>query len=491
MNVINFWEFISYSCILIKLTLIVRVQLSQISVVREKSFNFGESVLWRERRCFFNRDFWHDWHLTTLGHACQIGWMSIKSLRGMNDIGQPEIFLWHHIEGVTRNLYTCTGFHEVRTPLLESTALFKRGVGETSDIVEKEMYTFDDRNGESISLRPEGTASIVRALLEHQWHKESSVVKIFYFGPMFRHERPQKGRFRQHFQFGLEIFGVAGPHADVEVIATQDQLFKKLNLRGNITLKISTIGDRNCRPAYREKLLGILRPRAAELCPDCQRRLEKNPIRVFDCKVESCQAIAKTLPLMIDHLCAECETHFAGVKVGLKRLNVQFEVDPKVVRGIDYYTRTSFEFVSSHLGAQGTVCGGGRYDHLVEELGGDSVPGVGCGMGMERLALLLEAETPRLTPKPEVYFVAPDAIGRGKAMEICHSLRANGVRAEIDLLERSMKAQMRAADKSGAKFTFILGETEVNAGEASLKNMTDGSQNKIKFDQLLAFFKKD
>jgi histidyl-tRNA synthetase len=218
--------------------------------------------------------------------------------------------------------------------------------------------------------------------------------------------------------------------------------------------------------------------------------MERNPMRVFDCKVEGCQAIAKTLPLMIDNLCVPCKEHFEGVKTGLNTLGVKFEIDPKVVRGIDYYTRTSFEFVSSNLGAQSTVCGGGRYDGLVEDLGGDSVPGVGCGMGMERLAMLLETQTEQVTPKPEVYFVTPDAAGRAKAMEICHSLRAEGIRADIDLLERSMKAQMRSADKSGAKYTFILGESEVTSGEAVLKNMVDGQQNKIKFSQINAFFKK-
>lgn len=414
---------------------------------------------------------------------------TIQTLRGMKDVGAPEIHLWHHIERLARKLYECTGFNEVRTPLLESTSLFKRGVGENTDIVEKEMYTFTDLSGDSISLRPEGTASIVRALLEHNWHKSEPVQKIYYFGPMFRHERPQKGRFRQHFQFGLEIFGVPGPLADVEVIATQDQLFKQLGLK-DVTLKISSIGDRECRPAYREKLLMTLTPQKSELCEDCQRRMEKNPMRVFDCKVEKCKSIAAKLPLMIDNLCEPCRTHFQGVQNGLKQLGVSFEIDAKVVRGIDYYTRTSFEFVSSNLGAQSTVCGGGRYDGLVEELGGDAVPGVGCGMGMERLAMLLEAQTAQVTPKAEVYFVTPDAIGRAKAMEICHSLRADGVRADIDLLERSMKAQMRSADKSGAKYTFILGESEVISGEAVLKNMADGQQNKIKFSQINSFFKK-
>ncbi len=414
---------------------------------------------------------------------------TIQTLRGMNDVGAPQIHLWHHIERLARKLYECTGFHEVRTPLLESTSLFKRGVGETTDIVEKEMYTFTDLSGDSISLRPEGTASIVRALLEHNWHKSEPVQKIYYFGPMFRHERPQKGRFRQHFQFGLEIFGVPGPLADVEVIATQSQLFKKLGLK-DVTLKISSIGDENCRPVYREKLLAALRPFKSELCETCQARMIRNPMRILDCKVEGCKAIAAKMPSMIDNLCEPCRKHFQGVQDGLKTLRVSFEIDPKVVRGIDYYTRTSFEFVSSNLGAQSTVCGGGRYDGLVEELGGDAVPGVGCGMGMERLAMLLETQIEQVTPKPEVYFVTPDAAGRAKAMEICHSLRAEGIRADIDLLERSMKAQMRSADKSGAKYTFILGESEVVAGEATLKNMTDGQQNKIKFGQINSFFKK-
>ncbi|MGE3974468.1 MAG: histidine--tRNA ligase [Bdellovibrionales bacterium] len=405
--------------------------------------------------------------------------MLVKSLRGMNDVGEPEIHLQHHIEKIVREIYELTGFHEVRTPMLESTALFHRGVGDTTDIVEKEMYTFNDRNGDSISLRPEGTASIVRATLEHNWLNISPTLKIYYVGPMFRHERPQKGRYRQHTQFGMEVFGVEGPWADVEIMATQYWVFEKLGLLKDITLKLSSLGCKECRPQYREVLLKVLRPKASELCPDCQRRLEKNPLRVFDCKVETCKKIAQTLPTMLDHLCEPCTTHFSGVQSGLKQLKMNFEVDPKIVRGIDYYTRTSFEFVTSQIGAQGTVCGGGRYDQLVEQLGGPSTPGVGCGMGLERLTMLLESKIAEHQPRAQVFFAVPDPEAKATAYELCFQLRQAGLRAEIDLSDRSMKSQFKRADKMGVPFCAILGGNELAKKVVLLKNMKERTEEEV------------
>ncbi len=413
----------------------------------------------------------------------------VKSLRGMKDVGEPEIHLQLHIEKTIRNIYELSGFHEVRTPYLESTALFQRGVGDTTDIVEKEMYTFADRNGDSISLRPEGTASIVRATLENQWLQLSPHLKMYYVGPMFRHERPQKGRFRQHTQFGMEIFGVEGPWADVEIMATQNWVLESLGLSKDITLKISSLGDQNCRPAYRETLLRILRPKAIDLCADCQRRIEKNPLRVFDCKVETCRQIAKTLPSVLESLCEPCASHFESVKKGLKELNVSFEVDPKIVRGIDYYSRTSFEFVTSQIGAQGTVCGGGRYDQLIGQLGGPATPGVGCGMGLERLSLLLESRTQEFQPKADLFIAVPDETTKASAYALCHSLRRSGVRAEIDLVDRSMKAQFKKADRLGVPYCGILGGDELKNNKITLKNMVSGEQEEVSLTELATVLK--
>jgi histidyl-tRNA synthetase len=403
--------------------------------------------------------------------------MEIKSLRGMNDVTVPEISLWHFIENNARRLYEASGFHEVRTPILESTQLFKRGVGETTDVVEKEMYSFDDRNGENISLRPEGTASIVRALIEHGWLNLSPIQKIYYHGPMFRHERPQKGRFRQHFQFGLEIFGVEGPDADVEIMAIQSTLFNILGLK-DVTLKVSSIGCHDCRPAFKEKLLKILKPRASELCGDCQKRIERNPLRVFDCKVPTCQAIAKTLPTMMENLCENCRTHQSGVENGLKSLSIPYVVDPRIVRGLDYYTRTAFEFVTDRIGAQGTVCGGGRYDGLVKELGGPAVPAVGCGMGEERLAMLLEESLANVQPKTSVFVVLQDPSAKDLARQLCFDLRRDGISAQMDLQGRSMKSQFKYAERVNAQYALILGGPEMAQGEALFRPMNSKEQNK-------------
>jgi len=411
--------------------------------------------------------------------------MQIQSLRGMHDIGEPEIHIWQHVESLARQVSSLSGFHEVRTPILEPTALFKRGVGETTDIVEKEMYTFEDRNGDSLSLRPEGTASIVRSVAQHQWHRSVSTLKMYYLGPMFRHERPQKGRLRQFYQFGLEIVGVAAPWADVEVMSTQHQFFQKLGLSENIELHISSLGDEKCRPAYKELLLKTLRPLAPQLCSDCQRRMEKNPLRVLDCKVESCRKVAATLPVMMDHLCEDCDQHFQQVRQGLEALKIPYQIDPKIVRGLDYYTRTSFEFITSKVGSQGTLCGGGRYDRLFEDLSGDAVPGIGCAMGLDRIMIMLEDRIENYKPKTFAFILCPNPTTRLKALEVLKEFRDSGFRAEMELSDRSFKAQMKQADKMGARWCVILGDDELNRKAATVKNMETGQQQEISLEQLI------
>lgn len=406
--------------------------------------------------------------------------MKLQSIRGMNDVGGEDIHLWRFVEQKVRRLYESFGFSAVITPELEPTALFKRGVGETSDIVEKEMYTFEDRNGESLTLRPEGTASVVRAVIQHNWLRENPTLKLYYHGPMFRHERPQKGRFRLHYQFGLEIFGVTGPEADVEVISIQALLFKKLKIT-NLDLQLNSVGCKVCRPPFREKLTGELHKIKDNLCGDCHRRMDKNPWRVFDCKVETCRAAVKNMPTQIDHLCGDCTSHFNGVKDGLTRLGINFKINPHIVRGIDYYCRTCFEFISNNIGSQGTICGGGRYDYLFEELGGDPTPGFGVGMGLERLLMLLEHFRDEAKPKPLLSLIYADESGRNICHEISYKMRAEGCHVDFDLEGRSVKSQMKRANKYLSKYTMVIGSQEVFAKKAKLKNMGNSTDKEISF----------
>jgi histidyl-tRNA synthetase len=411
--------------------------------------------------------------------------MKYQSIRGMNDIGEKDIHLWRHVETQVRKLYEDFGFSAVITPELESTALFKRGVGETSDIVEKEMYTFEDKNGDSLTLRPEGTASVVRATIQHNWLYDSPVLKLYYFSPMFRRERPQKGRFRLHYQFGLELFGVSGAEADVEVISMQAALFRKLGI-GNLSLEINSIGCKVCRPPFRETLIEKLQGQKDKLCGDCQRRMDKNPLRVFDCKVEGCKEIAATLPTQLDNLCNECVDHFAGVKSGLENLDLVFKVNPNIVRGIDYYNRTCFEFVSSNLGAQGAVCGGGRYDGLFEDLGGKETPAFGMGMGFERLVMLLESQKEEAQPKPDLSIIHADREGKKFAQKLTYALRQMGLRVDFELGDKSVKAQMKKSNKLGAGFSMVLGSSEVQNMRANLKDMSDGSATDLDLNKASA-----
>lgn len=411
--------------------------------------------------------------------------MKIQSVRGMNDIGIEDSPLWRYIESHAKKVFDAYGFVELRTPVLESTALFKRGVGEATDIVEKEMYTFEDRNGESLSLRPEGTAATVRAVLENSWLRANPVLKLFYIAPMFRHERPQKGRYRQFYQLGVEMFGPAGARADIEVLALQYLLFNNLGLQ-DVELRLSSVGCETCRPEYKKMLVEILTPQKDHLCEDCQRRLETNPMRILDCKVEGCKKIAKNLPAMVDHLCEICEPHFNEVRDGLVALEIPFKVDPSIVRGLDYYNRTAFEFVctSEKLGAQATISGGGRYDKLVEDLGGPATPAVGFAAGIERLTILLEEVKDKLKTYVDICFINADEAGKVKTLQLCQMLRSRGIRAEMDLDNKSFKAQMKRANKLEARYVMILGQSEIDNNVAILKKMETGEQEDILLTQI-------
>lgn len=411
--------------------------------------------------------------------------MKIQSVRGMNDIFQPEVTLWHEIEDAIRQACYAFGFSEIRTPIVEMTELFKRGVGQDTDIVEKEMYTFVDRNGDSLTLRPEGTASVVRSIVEHGLLNENPTLKLYYLGPMFRHERPQKGRYRQFYQFGVESIGPNSAYSDVEVMALQHTLLEKLNVSSMVKLHISSVGCAECRPKYKEKLIQLLETQKASLPEDVQKRMYTNPQRIFDHKDEKVQKIASTLPFMVDSICETCRQHLEGVKQGLENLSIPYEIDPKIVRGLDYYTQTAFEFVTDKLGAQATVCGGGRYNKLIAELDGPEAPAVGFGMGIERLALLVEQVKKPEVPAVDVFFVYPDERGLPLVAKLCHEFRVAGLRCDVDFQARSMKSQMKRADKSKARYTVIIGGTEVDKGVAVLKDMAAHTQKEVPFKELL------
>lgn len=409
--------------------------------------------------------------------------MNIRSVKGMNDVFTPEIASWRRVEDCVRRHFECYGYSEIKTPIVENTALFSRTSGDTSDIVQKQMYTFLDKGNDSLTLRPEGTAGVVRAVIEHNLLNLSPIHKFYYIAPMFRYERPQKGRYRQHYQYGVEVFGMDSPKLDVEAISMLNELFRKLNLP-DLETKLNSLGCDECRPVYIKKLHEILNQQKDNLCDDSQRRFQTNPLRVLDCKDEKCKKITATLPGMVEFLCEPCKAHFSQVQEGLKKLSVPFKIDKALVRGLDYYNRTVFEVVTSHLGAQSSLAGGGRYDGLVSELGGPATPAFGFGGGMERLVMVL----PEDLKKPEtlpLFLVAPDEAGADFCFQLAHELRKKGLHCELDLSGKNMKNQMKRADRLGAKFSLIVGESEVKAGEALLKNMATQNQEKMKIENLV------
>lgn len=398
--------------------------------------------------------------------------------RGTKDILPSEVGAWRYVEGVLRELCRCFGFKEIRTPVFEHTELFKRGIGDTTDVVEKEMYSFQDRSGRWITLRPENTASAVRSFIEHKMYAEPDPAKLFYIGPMFRYDRPQAGRQRQFHQFGVELLGAPGPNADAEIILLAVQILRRLGLQ-DLQLKINTVGCPECRPAYRQKLQDYYRPHLAELCEDCRSRFDRNPMRLLDCKNEKCHRLAAGAPKLAECLDDECRQHFAAVQELLKASGVDFVVDPTLVRGLDYYTRTAFEIQYTPLGAQSAVLGGGRYDGLVEEVGGPATPGIGFAMGMERVILALESQNllPREADGVDVFAIAPKAEAATLAFTVTEQLREAGLCAAYDYQRRSMKAQMKTANRLNAKFVLIFGEDELSRNCVTLRDMNAEDKN--------------
>ena len=408
--------------------------------------------------------------------------------KGTKDVLPQDSYKWQYVEGVARDIAKLFNLKEVRTPTFEHTELFQRGVGDTTDVVTKEMYTFKDKGDRSITLKPEGTAGAARSFIENGMASGVLPAKMFYITPAFRYERPQAGRLREFHQFGVEIFGAKSAQTDAEAIAAADALLKKLGLQ--VKLYINSIGCKTCRAEYNKALKAFFAPHLESLCYDCKTRYEKNPLRLLDCKEENCKKINAAAPSMLDYLCEDCKAHFEEVKSCLTLAGVEYEIDNRIVRGLDYYTRTVFEFVSTAIGAQGTVCAGGRYDGLIEELGGNSVPAVGFAAGLERLLIVME-QTGVVIPepqKPTVYLAGMDNACRRKAFEIAASLRSAGVFAEIDHMDRSVKAQFKYADKLGAKYVAVIGGNELAEGVMNVKNMASGESEKVKFNDAVVYF---
>ncbi len=408
--------------------------------------------------------------------------------RGTNDILPGDVEKWQYLEGQICRICSEYGFSEIRTPIFEHTELFLRGVGDTTDIVEKEMYTFNDRGERSITLRPEGTAPVVRAYLEDRLYAGPQPVKLFYTGPMFRYDRPQSGRFRQFHQFGVEVFGSHDPAVDAEVMAMAMDLFARLGLR-NLELRVNSVGCPACRIVLRRRLQDFFRPRLDNLCKNCRDRFEKNPMRILDCKEKRCKEAGAGAPTTIDCLCDGCAGHFEQVKKHLDLLNLSYIVDSCLVRGLDYYTHTAFEIMASDIGAQSSIGGGGRYNRLVETCGGPPTPGIGYALGMERIILLMERqgiETPG-TPGRDVFVVTAGQATSTEAFKLLFGLRSAGLSADKDYMNRSLKAQMKYAAKAGARFAVIVGEEELKQGVALVRDMSTGAQEAVVFGGIVEY----
>lgn len=404
----------------------------------------------------------------------------LKVVKGTYDIMPEDAPSRVAIEEISRKLFKAYGFGEIRTPFFEYTDLFVRSIGDTTDIVEKEMYTFADSKNRNISLRPEGTASVVRAYLEHKVYAQSKPAKYFYMGPMFRHERPQSGRYRQFNQIGAEFFGESSHFADAEVISMIDGFFKALGLLQAV-IKINTVGCNDCRPIYRDTLKESMGKHLNDMCPNCQNRFERNPLRVFDCKEEKCKEVVKSLPLIKDNLCHTCDTHFSALLKVLDSNAINYQIDEYMVRGLDYYTQTVFEVTHSALGAQNAVAAGGRYNNLVESMGGPSVPAVGFAAGVERIMLCLLGEEVTLTQKEDktVYLISLGEEAKDFNFKLLNNLRKHSINACTGYETKSLKAQMRQANKAGADFVCIVGEDEINAEIVCVKNMETGAEESI------------
>lgn len=403
-----------------------------------------------------------------------------KAIKGTQDVLPKDSSRWQYVEKQLLETARLHGFKEIRTPVFEHTELFNRSVGDTTDVVQKEMYTFNDNGGRSISLRPEGTAGAVRAFLEHGLHNEALPQKVCYTLSCYRYEKPQAGRLREFHQFGVECFGAGNPAADAEVISLASNAFKSLGIK-NLSLEINSIGCPECRPKYTAALKEYFLSHVDDLCETCRGRLDRNPMRILDCKSPICSAIAEGAPTVLDFICDDCRNHFDAVGAHLHALGIDYKINPKIVRGLDYYTRTVFEFVSCDLGAQSTVCGGGRYDGLVEQMGGPKTPALGFAIGLERLHMIMEAqgcEYPAEAPC-NVYIAPMGEDASLLAATLCGQLRDEGFRAETDIVGRGLKAQMKYANKIGAQYTVVIGDDEVASHKAKLKKMDDGTESEV------------
>ncbi|MHB8122813.1 MAG: histidine--tRNA ligase [Desulfuromonadaceae bacterium] len=399
--------------------------------------------------------------------------MALTAVKGFNDILPDESGRWQYIEQTARRVFELNGFGEIRVPVMEKTELFCRSIGDATDIVEKEMYTFTDKGENSVTLRPEGTAGVMRAFIEHKLYAQDPIAKLYYLGPMFRYERPQKGRYRQFHQIGAEITGVHDPLADAQVLNMLTAFFREIGLT-EPTLQINSLGCPECRPAYRATLRSFLEERMGHLCEDCKRRFDTNPLRMLDCKVPGCIEATAGAPSVLEHLCSGCDEHFSSVRRYLDLSSTPYSINSRMVRGLDYYTRTTFEMVTGLLGSQSAVAAGGRYDGLISQLGGPSIPGIGFALGLERVALLLGSQD--FASLPDLFIATMGGGERDVAFRLMDGLLKSGVRVEMDYEGKSLKSQMRRADKLKARYSVVIGGNEVETGRASFKRMADGLQ---------------
>lgn len=410
--------------------------------------------------------------------------------KGTKDVLPNQSYKWQFIENAARGVASVFNLSEIRTPVFEHTELFKRGVGETTDVVNKEMYTFEDKGGRSVTLKPEGTAGAVRLFIENGLSNSALPVKTYYITPAFRYERPQAGRLREFHQFGIEVFGSKSYATDAEVIFAASSFLEKLGVKAR--LEINSIGCKSCRAEYNRALKNYFSPHLEKMCATCRSRFDKNPLRILDCKEEGCKKVIAGAPKITDYLCGECAAHFKGVKNLLSAQGLDYTVNPMIVRGLDYYSKTVFEFVSEAIGAQGTVCGGGRYDGLVEELGGQPTPAIGFAAGIERLLLLMENTSAPFPEedKPLIYIAGLDEKSRDYVFGMVTELRLKGIRAELDHMDRSVKAQFKYADKTGVKYVAVVGEDELKNKTVNIKNMSDGTQETVNISEVYSYLKQ-
>ncbi len=409
----------------------------------------------------------------------------IQAIKGTYDILPKDSAKWQYVEKVAAEVCRSFGYDEIRIPVFEYTGLFARGVGDTTDVVQKEMYTFEDKGGRSLTLRPEGTSGVVRSVLEHNLLEDALPVKLFYTLTCYRNEKPQAGRYREFRQFGIEAFGSSDNSLDAEIISLAVTFLKKVGLK-NFTVNINSIGCPVCRKKYNEALKAFLAERLDKLCYTCKTRFDKNPMRILDCKEEECKKLVEGAPVLLDYICDECREHFEGLKSNLDTLGIEYNIDEGIVRGLDYYTKTVFEIKSSDLGAQSTVCGGGRYDGLVQQLGGKPTPGIGFGLGLERLILCLEAQESEVGEKnvPDIFVCELGEKAKQFGIKLVYDLRQKGVAAQRDCMGRSLKAQMKYANKIGAKYTTAIGDNEIESGKCMLKNMETGESCEIEIKDI-------